>query len=231
MPSASNSTIQMSCDKKTGRFELRYNEKPYVTELSPMLYYDGQWLAEITGEVVFNTVRKEIGPGYEGNPSLSGEHERITKVFAVKASGAPSRRRVPGFELRVLLRRCRWCRGSIRQDRWLRRHRRSGECEPLPVLPRIGQERTSSGGGRNRRGLFHLPLELVPGLRGFSRSARERQGTDHLSPCTAGARGERTPGLCRVRAGKQVRAANPDPVLQHLGIAPGLEIRVRDAYG
>jgi hypothetical protein len=42
MPSASNSTIAMGCDKKTGTFDLLHNGKLCVTKLSPVLYYDGQ---------------------------------------------------------------------------------------------------------------------------------------------------------------------------------------------
>lgn len=88
MGSNARSAITASCNEKTGSFELKFNGKASVATLSPVLYYDGEWLAEQTGEVVFTGVRKARGGHFEGNPLLPGEHEAITKIFAVTRGDA-----------------------------------------------------------------------------------------------------------------------------------------------
>ncbi len=79
-------SIEIRIDESSGDIEILYKNALVFSAITPVLFYDDEWLSEKTGEVAFEKVSVQSGGSgnnYEGNPYLPEYHD-VAKVFLVK---------------------------------------------------------------------------------------------------------------------------------------------------
>ena len=75
--------LSVEFSEQTGSIEISYNEEIILKKLSPVLYYGDDWLAEDSGEIIFNQISLEQKAGFEANLDFP-EYYDLKKVYTVK---------------------------------------------------------------------------------------------------------------------------------------------------
>ncbi|MEX2683606.1 MAG: Sip1-related alpha-galactosidase [Candidatus Sigynarchaeota archaeon] len=78
--------IEIRIDESSGDIEIFYRSTLVFSAITPVLFYNDEWLSEKTGELAFEKIAIQSGGSgnnYEGNPYFPEYHD-FTKVYLVK---------------------------------------------------------------------------------------------------------------------------------------------------
>lgn len=74
--------IDLDIDESSGEITVMHCGKPAFTRITPILFYNDDWLSEQTGQLTFEGIMTIHGVNYENNPDLA-EFIDIAKTFRV----------------------------------------------------------------------------------------------------------------------------------------------------
>jgi hypothetical protein len=75
--------IEVKIDDGTGEIEIFHKSALVFPTISPVLFYDDEWLSEKTGEIAFEKISVQSGKNYEGNANFP-EYNDVAKMYLVK---------------------------------------------------------------------------------------------------------------------------------------------------
>lgn len=75
--------LEIHIDDASGEIEVWYKSTLVLSAITPVLFYDDEWLSEKTGQIAFEKVSIHAGKDYEGNTRFPAYHD-VQKLFLVK---------------------------------------------------------------------------------------------------------------------------------------------------